>query len=141
MLMLRARSFRMPGPVPADQQVPLMQTSGLSVGMPSSRDSADTKLVLRGLACSPLHSVSFSISGPPASDRSVARPAHAAGADESGLPFQTDWIGSSAAVAMAVQHSRRPGLPVMISDYGRVLARDLHSGHQESAKKRARGYS
>jgi len=29
----------------------------------------------------------------------------------------------------------------MISDYGRVLARDLHSGHQESAKKRARGYS
>src|SRR5215472_10511830 len=92
MLMLRARSFRMPGPVPADQQVPLMQTSGLSVGMPSSRDSADTKLVLRGLACSPLHSVSFSISGPPASDRSVARPAHGAGADESRLPFQTDWI-------------------------------------------------
>ena len=29
---------------------------------------------------------------------------------ESRLPFQTDWIGSWAAVAMAVQHSRRGGL-------------------------------
>ena len=29
---------------------------------------------------------------------------------ESGLPFQTDWIGNWAAVAMAVQHSRRGGL-------------------------------
>ena len=32
------------------------------------------------------------------------------GADESRLPFRTDWIGSWAAVAMAVRHSRRGGL-------------------------------